>query len=131
MKENQSQYVRRSQKDYPLTLKLKIVGEVENGQLNLNEAQQKYGIQGNQTVKNWLKKYGNFDWEHKVNEMKNKSPEQELMELKQELALANKKINRLEAEVKQADHKAIIFDMMIDLAEQEYKVDVRKNSFPK
>jgi transposase-like protein len=131
MKGKDNQYVRRSQKDYPLTLKLKIVSEVENGQLNLNDAQRKYGIQGNQTVKNWLKKYGNFDWEHKVNEMRKKSPEQELMELKQELALANKKINRLESEIKQADHKAIIFDMMIDLAEKEYKIDVRKNSFPK
>ncbi len=40
MKENQSQYeyVRRSQKDYPLTLKLKIVSKLETGQLNLNEA---------------------------------------------------------------------------------------------
>ncbi len=82
-------------------------------------------------MKNWLKKYVNFDWEHKVNEMKKKSPEQELIELKQELALANKKINRLETEVKQKDHKVIIFDMMIDLAEKEYKIDVRKNSFPK
>lgn len=131
MKEIQNQYVRRSQKDYPLSLKLKIVSEIENGHLSLNAAQQKYGIQGNQTVKNWLKKYGNFDWEHKVNEMQKKSPEQELMELQQELALANKKINRLEAEVKKSDHKAIIFDMMIDLAEKEYKIDVRKNSYPK
>jgi transposase len=131
MKEIQNQYVRRSQKDYPLSLKLKIVSEIENGHLSLSAAQQKYGIQGNQTVKNWLKKYGNFDWEHKVNEMQKKSPEQELMELQQELALANKKINRLEAEVKKSDHKTIIFDMMINLAEKEYKIDVRKNSYPK
>jgi hypothetical protein len=26
------------------------------------------------------------------------------------------------------DKKAIIFDMMIDIAEEEYKIDIRKNS---
>ena len=30
-----------------------------------------------------------------------------------------------------ADKKAIIFDMMIDIAEKEYKIDVRKNSSPR
>ncbi len=52
------------------------------------------------------------------------------MELKQELVIAYKNINRLESEVKKSDHKAIIFDMMIDLAERKYKIDVRKIPSP-
>ena len=32
--------------------------------------------------------------------------------------------------LKQADKKAIIFDMMIDLAEKEYNIPIRKNSSP-
>ncbi|MCT3648178.1 hypothetical protein HZQ44_08325, partial [Elizabethkingia anophelis] len=27
-----------------------------------------------------------------------------------------------------ADQKAVIFDMMIDIAEKEYNIDIRKNS---
>ncbi len=131
MEEHKSQYVKRTQKDYPLSLKLQIVSEFESGQLGLKAAQRKYGIQGNRTVKVWLQKYGNFDCNHKVNTMKKKSPEQELLEMKVELEAAKKKINRLEKEAEKAGHKAIIFDMMIDLAEKEYKIDIRKNSSPK
>ncbi|MBB3701557.1 transposase [Flammeovirga yaeyamensis] len=131
MEENKNQFIKRTQKDYPMSLKLQIVSEVENGQLGLKAAQRKYGIQGNQTVKIWLQKYGNFDWNHKVSAMKKKTPEQELLELKLELETAKKKIKRLEAEAEKADHKSIIFDMMIDLAEKEYKIDIRKNSSPK
>ncbi len=114
-----------------MSLKLQIISEVESGQLSLKAAKKKYGIQGDRTVKVWLQKYGNFDWNHKVNTMKKKTPEQELLEMKVELEAAKKKINRLEKEAQKADHKVIIFDMMIDLAEKEYKIDIRKNSLPK
>jgi hypothetical protein len=36
----------------------------------------------------------------------------------------------LEHQVERADKKAIIFDMMIDLAEKEYNISIRKNSSP-
>jgi transposase len=36
----------------------------------------------------------------------------------------------LEQQVSQADQKDIIFDMMIDLAEKEYQIDIQKNSSP-
>ena len=36
----------------------------------------------------------------------------------------------LERQIEQADKKAIIFDMMIDLAEKEYNIPIRKNSLP-
>lgn len=132
MEDIKKEYVKRTQKDYSLSLKLQIVEEVERGLLSLGEAKRKYGIQGDRTVKNWLEKYGNFDWAHKIsNSMQKKTAEQELLELKKELELAKKKINRLEHQVSQADQKSIIFDMMIDLAEKEYKIDIRKNSSPK
>ena len=36
----------------------------------------------------------------------------------------------LEQQVERADKKSIIFDMMIDLAEKEYNISIRKNSSP-
>ncbi|WP_262890278.1 hypothetical protein [Maribacter aquimaris] len=36
----------------------------------------------------------------------------------------------LEKQVERADKKAIIFDMIIDLAEKEYNIPIRKNSSP-
>lgn len=67
MKEEfESKYVRRSQKDYSMSFKLQVVQEVEHNQISVNGAQRKYGIQGNATVINWLRKYGNFDWENQI-----------------------------------------------------------------
>ena len=37
---------------------------------------------------------------------------------------------RLEKELELKDMKAEFFDMMIDIAEKEYNIEIRKNSFP-
>ena len=59
-----------------------------------------------------------------------KSQEQKLMELEQQVKLLQKQKALLEKQVEQADRKAIIFDIMIDIAEKEYKIPIRKNSSP-
>lgn len=125
-------YKKRTQKDYSMNFKLTVVAEVEKGYLTYKQAQKKYGIQGRSTVLEWLRKYGNFDWENKTpyTMSKEKTPEQKLLELEQKVKLLEKQNNRLKHQAKQADKKAIIFDMMIDIAEQEYNISIRKNSSP-
>ena len=59
-----------------------------------------------------------------------KSPQQKLMELEQKVLLLEKQKARLLKQVEQADKKAIIFDIMIDIAEKEYNIPIRKNSSP-
>ncbi len=49
-----------------MSLKLKIVQEIECGQLTVNQATKSYGIQCRKTVVQWLIKFGNFDWENKI-----------------------------------------------------------------
>ena len=124
-------YVKRTQQDYPLTLKLQVVMEVERGELSTKGAQRKYGIQARSTVMLWLRKYGNFDWENQTPSNMPKTPQQKLMELEQKVKLLEKQKSLLEHQVAQADKKAIIFDMMIDIAEKEYNIPIRKNSLPK
>jgi transposase-like protein len=36
------------------------------GQLTVTEAAKKYGIQNRTTVVQWLRKFGNFDWENTI-----------------------------------------------------------------
>ena len=94
MKENEkSVYIKRTQKDYSLSLKLQIVTEIEQGRLSATQAQKNYGIQGKSTVLNWLRKYGNFDWENQTSIKMKKTPEQKLMELEQEVRLLKNKLN--------------------------------------
>ena len=123
-------YVKRSQRDYSLSLKLRIVQQIERGQLSTKSAQRTYGIQSRSTVVNWLRKYGNFDWENQAPSTMPKSPEQKIMELEAKVKLLEKQKNLLEQQAHVADSKVIIFDMMINLAQKEYQIDIRKNSPP-
>lgn len=125
-----SNYVKRTQRDYSMSLKVQIVQQIEQGKLSAKGAQLKYGIQSRSTVINWLRKYGNFDWENQIPSNMPKSPEQKIMELEARVKLLEKQKNLLEQQAHIADSKAIIFDMMIDLAEKEYQIDIRKNSPP-
>ncbi|WP_312339021.1 helix-turn-helix domain-containing protein [Sphingobacterium sp.] len=99
-------------------MKLNIVKEIESGKLTLSQAQKQYGIQGDSTIRNWLKRYGNFDWENQIPSNMEKSPEQRILELEAKVRLLEKQKAQLEHQNHIADSKAIIFDMMIDIAEK-------------
>jgi hypothetical protein len=58
-----------------------------------------------------------------------KSPEQKIMDLSQSKTSRETEVI-LERQAFVADKKSNHFDMMIDIAEEEYKIDIRKNSPP-
>ena len=124
------EYVRRTQKDYSMTFKLKVVEEVERGEISISAAKRKYGIQGGHTITVWLRKYGNFDWENQTPSNMPKSNEQKILELEQKVKLLEKQKKFLETQAERADKKAILFDMMIDIAEKEFNIPIRKKSLP-
>lgn len=131
MPENTStQYIKRTQKDYTHSFKLQVVQEIERGESSIYSALKRYGIQSHATVLGWLRKFGTFNWEDQTPSNMPKTPEQKLLELEQKVKLLEKQKAFLEKQVEQADKKAIIFDMMIDLAEKEYNIPIRKNSLP-
>ena len=59
-------YVKRTQRDYSISLKLQIVQQIERGELSVTQARKTYGVQSHATVLLWLRKYGNFDWENQT-----------------------------------------------------------------
>ena len=131
MKEDKgSQYVKRTQRDYSYAFKLSVVHEVERGYIGIKAAQRKYGIQGDSTIRTWILKYGTLDWDNKSDQRMGKSPEQKLLELEQKVRLLEKQKTELEQKVSTADKKAIFFDMMIDIAEEEFKIPIRKKFLP-
>ncbi len=123
-------YIKRTQKDYSLSFKLQLVQEIEQGLLTKSQAKIKYGIQGDSTVTKWLKKYGNFDWEHRSYIPMVKTPEQRILELEQQVKLLEKQKARAEYLAERSDKKVIIFDMLVDMAEKEYDISIRKNYTP-
>ncbi len=131
MEPQESNYKKRTQKDYSLSLKLQVVQEIEQGLLTATAALDKYGIQAASTVRTWLKKYGNFDYQYTIQQSMPKTPEQRILELEQQVKLLEKQKNRAEYLADRADKKAILFDMMIDYAEKEFNIPIRKKQGPK
>jgi transposase len=117
--EEKTKYSKRTQKDYTMSLKLQIVRDIESGIISAGDAKLKYGIQGRATITEWLRKFGNFDWEYQTSSHMPKTPEQRIMELEAKVKLLEKQKARLENQADVSDKKAIIFDMMIDLAEKD------------
>jgi len=123
-------YVKRTQKDCSISFKLQVVQEIESGALGRTEACHKYGIQAKSTVREWLRKYGNFDWENQSRITVAKTPEQKILELEAKVKLLEKQKARAEHLAQRADKKVIIFDMLVDMAEKEYDIQIRKNYKP-
>jgi len=121
---------KRSQKDYSLSFKHQVVREVESGELSIKGALRKYGIQSHGTVLNWVRKFGTFDRELQVKYRMEKTPEQKLMELEAKVGLLERQNKSLEKQLKFQQDKAIMFDMMIDIAENELNIPIRKKPVP-
>lgn len=128
MKETKQEYVKRTQRDYSMPFKMAVVEEVERTGIGVCAVARKYGIQSESTVTAWLRKFGNFDVANKTNKPMEKSKEQKMLELEARVRLLERQNNRLQHELEMKEHKVAFFDMMIDMAEEEFKIDIRKNS---
>lgn len=128
MKETKQEYVKRTQRDYTMPFKMAVVEEVERTGIGVCAVARKYGIQSESTVTAWLRKFGNFDVANKTNKPMEKSKEQRLLELEARVKLLERQNSRLQHELEMKDHNVAFFDMMIDMAEEEFKIDIRKNS---
>ena len=111
MNKGQFRVPKRTQKDYSLAFKLQVVNEVEKGLVSQNEAQRKYGIQGNATILVWLRKHGSLNWSSKK-KMAKPTPNKQIRDLE-------KKIKRLEAEKQ-------ILNRAIDIADDTLGTEIRK-----
>ena len=107
---------KRTSRDYSLAFKLQVVGEIERGELNYDQADRKYGIQGNVTVSKWMKKYGSLAWNQNPIVSNKKTPEQRIKEL--EALLAREK------------EKVMILNTAIDVADQMLDANIRKKYLP-
>lgn len=115
--------IKRTQRDYTLAFKLSVVEQVEHGELTYKEAQKRYGIQGRSTVLLWLRKHGHLDW-YTLSSSDLMSTE---MTKPPSLPLTpEQRIKALEAELKDANLKAQLFEAMLEIIKTEYGVKLPK-----
>lgn len=102
--------------------KRKVVQEVLSGSLTKQEARFKYGIKGKSAVLTWIRKFGEGIY-HVESHHRPFMPEKPKNE-KELLA----RIKKLEQELEDARLKAEAYAKMIEIAERDLNISIRKKS---
>jgi transposase len=105
--------------EYSEAFKRKVVSEVENGALSREAARRKYGIGGGSTVDRWCRKYGNFE------RLGVKLTVQSSKE-RDETKVLKERVRQLEAALADEKLKSMALETLIEVAERELKVPIRK-----
>lgn len=103
-------------KYYSDAFKKAVVKEVILGEISQSGAMRKYGIGGSQTLPRWLSKFRDMI---PIENEEGGSSEKSKEELEQE-------IERLKRQLEYEKLKSEAFDTMIKIAEQEFKIPIRK-----
>ncbi len=121
MKGKTNQRVKRTQRDYTMGFKLRVVNEVEKGEMTYKQAQDLYGIQGRSTVLKWLRRYGTLNWSKPMDNSR-KAPKTK--------ETPAQKIKRLERELRDEKMKTMLLNEMIDISDKELGTSIRKKLTP-
>lgn len=112
---------------YSRSFKMGVIQEVLSGQISKEEARRLYGIKGNCTVLKWMRKAGlaepaqNDDICIKMKSDNSKHSTESEEQLSQ-------RIKELEKRLEVAELEAEAYSKMIDIAEREFKISIRKKS---
>jgi len=101
---------------YSEEFKKAVVQEVLSGQINKTEARRKYGIRGSSLIIYWIRK---FDPKSGKMKKRNQLKETELSRLE----IENR---RLREELEMERLKTLSLNIMIDFAEKEFNIPIRK-----
>jgi transposase-like protein len=115
----------RTSKTYNEALKRRVVAEVLSGSITKEEARLRYGIGGNSTILDWMRKFAGVKMRSAgvdpVPILKAMKAEDSKEELKD-------KINQLEAKLKYAELKGRAYQVMVEIAKEQYNLDLEKKS---
>jgi transposase-like protein len=101
------------QKRFSEAFKKEVVRDYEQGLLNKDQIQIKYGLGGNSTVLKWCRKYGKFDYtKRKPTGRLMKDPHQ--------------RIKELEAKLKKSELKVKVYEKLIEVTNRELDTDIIK-----
>jgi transposase-like protein len=120
---NRSQFkmsiAQRQVRHFSDTIKIQKVREIESGQTKISEIVKEYEV-ASITVYRWMKKFGTMKKKPERLIVEADSDTVKLLELK-------KKIADLERTIGQKQILIDFKDKMIELAEEHYKIDIKKN----
>lgn len=99
---------------YSEAFKRQVVREYEQGLLNKDQIQRKYGLGGKSRVLEWCRKYGKFAYHSSTaNGRPMKDPQKQ-------------RIKELEKKLKAAELKLKVYDKLIEITNRELDTDIIK-----
>jgi transposase-like protein len=103
--------------------KLQVIEEVLSGQLTKEQARRKYNIKGSSAILNWIRSFG-------VANCKTVPAYFAAMKAQQNLTQEEllKRVRELERALEDAQLRVEGYSRMIDIAERELKISIRKKS---
>lgn len=112
----------KSQKNtYSNAFKLRVIEEVLSGHLSKEQAQRKHGIRGKSAILNWMRKFGLSEQTRLPDNFERMKEEKAT-----DTESLNKRIKELERALEDAQLQAEGYSRMIDIAERELKIKIRK-----
>ena len=106
-------------KRYSSAFKQKIVSEIESGKLTVHQARKVYDITGIGTIENWIVKLGKNHLLNKVVRIQMRDEKDKIKELERQK-------RQLESALAQTHIKIVVLESVIDCAEEELNVDIKK-----
>ncbi len=123
MKKEELVFAKKFKKDYPLSFKRWIARAIESKEFSIREAKEKYSLtEDESTFRGWIERYG-------VEKELSLAPM--TLQEKQEKSLLEKRIKELEKALEYAKLKNIAVETMIDVAEEQFRISIRKKAGPK
>ena len=101
---------------YSETFKREVVLLVQSGQISKEEARRRYGIKGHSTILKWIRKFESTDPDFQSYMDYGKSDKKDLI----------KRIKELERQLEDEQIRSYGYSKMIDIAEKQLKVSIRK-----
>jgi transposase len=107
-------------------LRFKVVHEYMSSDLSQRELMEKYKIRGVNTIKKWMRKFdmqepsqNQIELQRTMAKQKEKTPYEHELE---------SKVKRLEQQLSNEQLRTLALDTMIDIAERDLKISIRKKS---
>ena len=111
----------KGNKIYSNSFKQEVIREIKSGFLSKSEARRKYGIPGRSTIIGWIRKFdGKISDNRSIMDYK-KSDKDQLI----------KRIRELERQLEDEQMRSFGLSKMIDIAEDQLKISIRKKSATK
>lgn len=110
--------------DYEISFRRWLVSQIDTGKLSSQEAKERFslGSQCNRILKTWQTRYSD-ELHLSLTAMKSKD--------RADNKKLEQRIKELEKQLELAQMKNVGLNTMIDIAEQDYKLEIRKKSGPK